>query len=94
MARGSQNGVSNNPKGKPKGAKNRLSKLAKENIADVFDHIGGILTMVDWAKENQTEFYKMYAKLIPVQMTGADDGDIKISIVKTVVEARDARDND
>jgi hypothetical protein len=26
--------------------------------------------MAEWARENQTEFYKLYARLIPVQVAG------------------------
>ena len=27
--------------------------------------------MADWARENQTEFYKLYARLLPIQVDAA-----------------------
>jgi transcriptional regulator with XRE-family HTH domain len=51
------------PKGRPKGAVNKLSATAKENIAAVFTRLGGTAAMAYWAKEHPTEFYKLYARL-------------------------------
>lgn len=50
-----------------KGAKNKLSGTAKENIAAVFVRLGSTAAMAKWAQENQTEFYKLYGRLIPVE---------------------------
>lgn len=50
------------------GTKNKLSKTAKENIIAVFTRIGGTAAMADWARENRTEFYRLYAKLVPQQV--------------------------
>lgn len=56
--------------GRPLGAKNKISGAAKENIAAVFVRLGGTAEMARWAKENQTEFYRLYARLIPVEHAG------------------------
>lgn len=59
------------PKGQPKlggrkkGTPNVVSRDAQENILSVFLCIGGLKQMAEWARENQTEFYKIYAKLLP-----------------------------
>lgn len=80
-----------NLNGRQKGVKNKLGKLAKDNIADVFDHVGGIAKMVEWAQENQTEFYKIYARLIPVQIEGSgDNGEIKITIEHVTCKTTDS----
>ena len=55
---------------KPKGALNATTKSAKEAFALAFEGIGGIPKLVEWAKENQTEFMKLYARLIPVELSG------------------------
>jgi len=79
-----------NLKGRQKGVKNKINSLAKDNIASVFEGIGGMKQMGEWAQENQTEFYKMYSKLIPVQVQGSgDDGDIVITINKVIHSAKD-----
>jgi hypothetical protein len=56
--------------GRPKGAKNILGGQAKENIAAVFTRLGGTAAMADWAKDNKSEFYKLYIRLLPVEGPG------------------------
>lgn len=55
--------------GRPKGSPNKVSALVKENVLHVFDQMGGVRTMTEWAKENRTEFYKLYARLLPTEAT-------------------------
>ena len=52
---------------RPKGALNRIGAAVKSNVIDVFDRIGGRDTMAEWAAANLTEFYKLYARLIPTE---------------------------
>lgn len=66
--------------GRKPGVPNKLSGAAKDNIAAVFIRLGGTAAMAKWANDNQGEFYKLYAKLIPVAMTGPDGGSIPMSI--------------
>jgi len=53
---------------RPPGVKNKASKTAKENVLAVFTRLGGTAAMAKWAKDNQSDFYKLYAKLIPQQI--------------------------
>lgn len=58
-----------------KGSPNKISGQARENIAAVFTRLGGTAAMAEWAAENKTEFYKLYARLVPVeQRLGNPDG--------------------
>lgn len=66
--------------GRPTGAKNKLGTTAKENIAAVFVRLGGTAEMAKWARENQTEFYKLYAKLIPVEVSGEGGGPLILQL--------------
>lgn len=68
--------------GRPKGAKNKLGLTAKENIAAVFVRLGSTHAMAKWAENNQTEFYKLYSRLIPVEshISGREGGSIKVTI--------------
>ncbi len=59
--------MANKLAGRPKGAKNKLGATAKENVVAVFTRLGGTAQMAEWARENQTEFYKLYGRLIPVE---------------------------
>lgn len=65
--------------GRKAGTPNKLNSLAKENIAAVFNRLGGTEAMAEWAAENPTAFYNIYAKLLPLQMTGEGGGPVKVS---------------
>jgi len=64
---------------RPKGVPNKLGAQAKENIVAVFTRLGGTAGMAAWARRNQTEFYRLYGRLIPSEST-------------TEVSVRDAED--
>ena len=51
-----------------------------------FDDKGGLDAFVAWAKVNETEFYKLWAKLLPVQVTGRDHGPIQTQDVSGIRE--------
>jgi hypothetical protein len=56
--------------GKPKGAKNKITKTVKEVVFDVFEklQIDRKANLLTWGKDNPTEFYKIAAKLIPTDV--------------------------
>ena len=64
MARGKKTGG-----GSRKGKPNKFTASAKEAFQLAFDQLGGATALAKWAKENQAEFYKLYSKLIPVDVT-------------------------
>ena len=68
------------PKGKPrpagagrkKGSVNKTTRTAKEAYAYAFDALGGAERLHEWAEstpENLREFYRLHARLIPVDVT-------------------------
>lgn len=73
--------------GRPKGAANKLTKSAREAFALAFDALGGAEQLALWAVANPTEFYKLYARLIPVEHVGqGGEGPIQ-TIVKHFYES-------
>lgn len=72
-------------KGRPKGVPNKSTATMKAAIQSVYDQLqaghkephGHFLS---WAQENETEFYKLASKLLPIQLTGEDGGPMKVSI--------------
>jgi hypothetical protein len=75
-------GKSGNPAGKPKGAKNRLTRTVKETILEVFnimqdDPKGNLLA---FAKRYPRDFYAIAARLIPTEVTGTVKTKITVSI--------------
>jgi len=57
-------------KGRPKGSPNRVTKAAKEAFALAFESLGGVDALSTWARKNPGEFYKLYARLIPTEVSG------------------------
>ncbi len=60
-----------NRKGRKKGAVNKLTATFKEALRIAFDGIGGPAHLMEWARDNPTEFYKIMARLIPVEVSGS-----------------------
>jgi len=75
MAKGIKTG------GRKPGSLNKVTSTVKDNVVAVFNEIGGTKEMAKWAKENRTEFYRLYAKLIPTEVHGSGtNGEIVLKI--------------
>lgn len=76
--------------GRKAGTPNKLSGTVKDNVIAVFDAIGGVANMTSWAMENSTEFYRLYSKLMPLQLTGDPESPITFQrIERTIVRPKD-----
>lgn len=73
-------GSSGNPNGRPVGSKNQFTTL-KSAFIETFEEIGGVGNLVEWAKANQTEFYRMVARLMPREI------EAKVSTQFTLLDA-------
>lgn len=40
-------------------------RAARENLSEAFDFLGGVPALVVWGRQNRTEFYRLWARLIP-----------------------------
>lgn len=76
MAKGIKTG------GRKAGTPNKFSGNVKDAIWETFNRLGGVEDMLRWAGENRTEFYKIMARLIPVEHTGEGGGAVVVEIVK------------
>lgn len=47
------------------GSKNNVTYDCKTSIMSVYEALGGAEGMLKWAQRNQTEFYKILAKILP-----------------------------
>ena len=65
-------------KGRPKGVPNKLTTTAREAFQHAMDKNGGAEWLATWAAGNPDEFFKLYARMIPVQneVTGKDGKDL------------------
>ena len=73
-------GSSGNPNGRPVGSKNKFTTL-KNAFIETFEELGGVNNLVEWAKANQTEFYRMVARLMPREV------EAKVSTQFTLLDA-------
>jgi hypothetical protein len=78
------------PKGKPRGFKtpgsgrkagqaNRTTTLLKDQILDALDQAGGTKYLVWLAQENPQAFSTLIGKVLPTQITGADNGPLVVT---------------
>ena len=65
--------------GRQKGTPNKTTAKVKEAMELAFEGIGGVPALVEWAQDNQTEFFKLFAKLLPVQVEANVDGKLDIT---------------
>ena len=67
-------------KGRKKGSQNKFTASAKEAFALAAQGLGGAKGLERWARENETEFWKLYARLIPIEnhVTGANGAPLKV----------------
>lgn len=63
----SQWGGSRKGSGRKAGVPNKLTAVVKKNVIEVFNSIGGKDHMIEWAKKNPTQFYRLFAKLLPTE---------------------------
>ncbi len=83
------------PRGRPKGGKkaggrqkgtpNKTTANVKAALLEAFDLMGGIPALSEWGKDNPTEFYALWGKLIPQEVKNADGEAFKVVQVTEVV---------
>ena len=64
--------------GRPKGSVNRTTASVKAMLLQVAGDLGGEAAMLDWARENPTEFYKLLGRLLPHEVSGPDGAAIAV----------------
>jgi hypothetical protein len=81
-------------KGRVKGVPNKSTAAVKAAMIEAFDQLGGVPSLVKWGKDNQGEFYKLWIRLLPTEVSGPDGAPIQAQILDGVAslpkERRDA----
>lgn len=72
--------------GRAKGVQNKATREVKEALISAFEELGGVDGLVEWGKKNQTEFYKLWVKLLPAQLNlaGANGKDLFAKFAEAV----------
>jgi hypothetical protein len=75
-----------NPKGRPKGAVNKVTQSVRDAFKAAFDELQEVpgARLGDWARDNPTEFYRLSGKLIPAQVQ--HEGEMVVTVLTGVPE--------
>lgn len=65
--------------GRPKGAQNKVTRAIKDMVAQALDRAGGVDYLIAQAEENPTAFLTLVGKVIPLQVAGQLDHNVKVS---------------
>lgn len=66
--------------GRPRGVPNKSTASVKAALQAAFDERGGVPALLDWADGEPTEFYKLWAKMLPTEVTGKDGAAFSITV--------------
>ena len=55
-------------RGRPPGSRNKVTATVKAALEDAFEGIGGVENLMTWAQANPTEFYKLYVRMLPLEL--------------------------
>lgn len=80
----------NRGKGRPKGAINKTTATVKEALQAVYRDRGGNKALLAWASENPTEFYKLWGRMLPQEVSGPEGGPIELAGIERII--RHAKD--
>jgi hypothetical protein len=74
MAKGKKTG------GRTKGTPNKITRSVREAVLQSFIDLGGSEALTAWAMSNQTEFYKIAARLIPTEIVGDPNAPVAVKV--------------
>ena len=71
--------------GSRKGIPNKSTASVKSALHAVYEKRGGDKALLSWAKENETEFYRLWGRMLPQEVTGENGGPITFEKIERVI---------
>lgn len=71
--------------GRKAGVPNKLTSSVKQSIQAVYEARGGDDALMNWAEDNRTEFYRLWGRLLPTEVSGPDGADIGVRQINEIV---------
>ena len=84
MAKGQKTG------GRKAGTPNKNTAQVKQALQAVYTKKGGDTALLTWARENETEFYKLWGRMLPQEVSGPEGGPIELAGIERII--RHAKD--
>ncbi len=66
--------------GRQSGTPNRFTGAFREAVLHVYNGLGGHKAFLEWARKNPTEYYRIAARLIPVELRSEEERTINVII--------------
>lgn len=82
MAKGLKTG------GRTKGTLNKTTASVKAAFEQAFDRLGGVEALVTWGSSEPGEFFKLYARLLPVEMKADINHNVTDALADRLARAR------
>lgn len=64
--------------GRQAGTQNKMTRQLREMILEALDHQGGVAYLTRVADEQPVAFCTLLGKVLPTQLTGSNDGPVKM----------------
>ncbi len=74
--------------GRKPGSSNKTTAAVKDALDKAFNKLGGVKSLADWAGSNQTEFYKLWVKMLPQEVKADISGELAGSSIVTEIIVR------
>lgn len=65
--------------GRPAGSANKFTANIKGAFEEAFEQLGGVEGLTAWARENQGDFYRMVARMLPTNLKADVSADVKLA---------------
>ena len=83
-----QPGRSGNPSGRRRGSRNKITRDLKAVYMTVFEKMGGVQGLLDWARKNPDVFYSQISKMLPKDLEIKTEHELQINIISAIPEPK------
>ncbi|MNZ76690.1 hypothetical protein D3C78_952070 [compost metagenome] len=77
--------------GRQKGTPNKATKEVKDALAEAFEKLGGVAALVRWGREEPSEFYKLWARMLPHEVKHGVPQEDSIAVLLQQISGRTLR---
>lgn len=71
--------IPNKPKGRTPGVPNKSTASVKAALLEAFEKRGGVEALLAWSEADPTEFYRLWSKILPQELTATVTIDDKLA---------------